>query len=96
MNDTDFLKLLSAATKLAKPFHKEEELIADLDTQFADSMVDSLDMLMISIYLTDAFGIDEETTKTMSVTTPREMREFLLKHATKEITDVDAAIAELK
>jgi hypothetical protein len=53
-------------------------------------------MLMISIYLTDAFGIDEETTKTMSVTTPREMREFLLKHATKEITDVDAAIAELK
>lgn len=96
MTDLDFLKLLAAATKIAKPFHEGSADITDMDTLFVDVGVDSLDMLMIGIYMLDVFGVPEEDAKTMGVSTPREMREFLLQYATLEVTDVDRAIAELK
>lgn len=96
MTDSDFLKLLAAATKVAKPFHDGSADITDMDTPFVSVDIDSLDMLMISIYMTDIFGVPEEDAKTMGVNTPREMQEFLLKFATLEVTDVDKAIAELK
>lgn len=96
MNDSDFLKLLAAATKVAKPFNPESATVTDMDMAFVDVGVDSLDMLMISIYMTDIFGVPEEIAKTMMVHTPREMREFLLEHKTIEVTNVDQAIADLK
>lgn len=96
MNDQDFLKLLAAATVVAKPFSAESAIIEDMDTPFVDVGIDSLDMLMIGIYMTDVFGVGEEEAKEMQVSTAREMREFLLKHASVEVTDVDKAIAELK
>lgn len=96
MIDSDFLKLLAAATKVAKPFQDGSSDITDMDTTFASVNIDSLDMLMIGIYMTDVFGVPEEDAKTMGVNTPREMREFLLQYATVEVTDVDKAIAELK
>jgi len=96
MTDQDFLRLLNAAVKMAKPLHQDTIEVADMDASFTSENIDSLDMLMIGVYLTDVFGVDEETSKTMNVKTPRELREFLLLHGTKEVTDVDAAIAEIK
>lgn len=96
MNDSDFLKLLAAATVVAKPYTADAATVEDLDTPFVSVGVDSLDMLMISIYMTDVFGVPEDIAKTMQVNTAREMREFLLAHATIEVSDVDSAIANLK
>lgn len=96
MNDSDFLKLLAAATVVAKPFDPESATVTDLDMAFVSVNVDSLDMLMISIYMTDIFGVPEEIAKTMQVNNAREMREFLLEHGTIEVTDVDKVIADLK
>lgn len=96
MTDQDFLRLLNAAVKMAKPLHQDTIEVTDMDASFTSENIDSLDMLMIGVYLTDVFGVDEETSKTMNVKTPRELREFLLLHGTKEVTDVDAAIAEIK
>jgi len=96
MNDSDFLKLLAAATVVAKPFDPESATVTDMDMAFVSVNVDSLDMLMISIYMTDIFGVPEEIAKTMQVNNAREMREFLLEHGTIEVTDVDQVIADLK
>lgn len=96
MNDSDFLKLLAAATVVAKPFDPQSATVTDMDMAFVSVNVDSLDMLMISIYMTDIFGVPEEIAKTMQVNNAREMREFLLEHGTIEVTDVDKVIADLK
>ena len=96
MNDSDFLKLLAAATVVAKPFDPESATVTDMDMAFVSVNVDSLDMLMISIYMTDIFGVPEEIAKTMQVNNAREMREFLLEHGTIEVIDVDQVIADLK
>lgn len=96
MNDNDFLRLLEAAVVVAKPVSADAIDIDDMDMSLVDAGIDSLDMLMIGICMTDVFGVGEEEAKTMQVGTPREMREFLLKHATVDVIDVDKAIAELK
>lgn len=94
---SEFLKLLSAAIRVAKPFHSETiKDIEDIDTKFVDTVMDSLDMLMVCIYLSETYGVPEEIAKEMKPTTPREMYEFLQTHKTKEVTDLDKAIAELK
>ena len=49
MTDQDFLKLLNAVVKLAKPFHKEAPDLDRLDINFKETTIDSLDMLMIGL-----------------------------------------------
>jgi len=96
MTDQDFLRLLNAAVKLAKPIHQDTVEVKDMDASFTSEDIDSLDMLMIGVYMTDVFGVDEETAKTINAKTARELKEFLLTHGTKEVTDIDAALAEIK
>lgn len=96
MDNADFLKLLNAVVRIAKPFHNEAPDITDMELQFSETSIDSLDMLMISVYMSELFGVPEETAKTMRVATPQELKDFLLQHKTKDITNVDVAIAELK
>jgi acyl carrier protein len=96
MDNQDFLKLLNAVVKIAKPFHDEAPSIDTMDLNFADTAIDSLDMLMVSVYMTEIFGVDEELVKELKATTPQELKDFFEKHKTKDVTDVDAVIAGLK
>jgi acyl carrier protein len=96
MTDHDFLKLLNAVVKLAKPFHKEAPDLDRLDINFKETTIDSLDMLMIGLYLGDVFGISEEDAKQMMVATPGELFEIIKKTATKFPEDVDKAIEGLQ
>jgi hypothetical protein len=96
MNDSDFLKLLTAVVKIAKPYYDEAPDITDMELKFSETEIDSLDMLMVSVYMTEIFGVDEEKVKGLKVNTPQEFKIFLDQHKTKDVTDVDAAIAGLK
>jgi hypothetical protein len=96
MTDQDFLKLLTAVVKVVKPFHAEAIEVTDMDIKLSETNIDSLDNLMIGIYMTDVFGIDEETAKALKPETPREMLAFLLQHATVQVTDVGGVIRGLK
>lgn len=96
MSDQDFLKLLSAVVRIAKPFHNEAPDITDIDLKFNTTNIDSLDTLMITVYMFELFGVDEENIKILKATTPKELKVFLEEHKTKDIADVDQAIAGLK
>lgn len=96
MTDQEFLKLLSAVVKVVKPFHAEAIEVTDMDIKLSETNIDSLDNLMIGIYMTDIYGIDEEVAKTMKPETPRQMQEFLVQHATIKDIDVEEVIRNLK
>lgn len=96
MTEQDFLKLLNAVVKLAKPFHKEAPDLDRLDIKFADTNIDSLDMLMIGLYLADVFGISEEDGKQMMAASPAELFAVIQKIATKFPENVDQAIKDLQ
>jgi acyl carrier protein len=80
MIEQEFMKLLNAVAKIAKPFNDEYVDVTSMSDDFANTGLDSLDMLLTSIYMCDAFKIDEEVGKTMQVTNVQEMYDFLMKN----------------
>jgi acyl carrier protein len=96
MTDADFLKLLNVVVKLAKPLSDTSKPIDNIKDSLADHNIDSLDMLMIGLYICDVFGVNEEDGKQIKVNTVEELRDFLFEKGTIKDIDVDAAIESLK
>lgn len=95
MSDQDFLKLLNVVVKLAKP-HSDSVDIQNIQDTLEQYGIDSLDMLMIGLYICDVFGVSEEDGKQIKVKTVQELRDFLFEKGTTKDIDVDAAIENLK
>lgn len=92
----DLKELFNEVISLATPINTSKAYVEDLNVPLNETGLDSLDLLMVGVYLSEIYGVPEEIAKTMQVKTPGEMFEFLQKHATKEVTDVETAIGSLK
>jgi hypothetical protein len=92
----DFLQLLNAIARVAKPDYQEFVPLQDMATPIAQSNLDSLDLLITSIYMCELYGIDQETSKGMSPATPQDLLNFLNKHKTKEPQSIEAALKEVQ
>jgi len=95
MTEQDLLALLKGVIALATPLNSNGVNVTDLDTPIADTGLDSLDLLMVGIYLSDVYGVPEEIAKTMQPVTVRDMFEFMCQHKTKEPTSVEAALNDI-
>jgi acyl carrier protein len=96
MTEQDFMTLLNAVAKIAKPFNAEYKDVTSMSDKLADSGLDSLDMLLTSVYLCDVFDIDEETGKTLSATTVQELFDWLMQHKRRMPESLDAALEAIK
>jgi hypothetical protein len=92
----DFLELLHEVGKLAKPLHSESLAPPTWEGTFADMNVDSLDLLIVGLYMCDIYGISEEIGKGMQVKSPIELKAFIDKHKTKEPESLEAALASIQ
>jgi acyl carrier protein len=96
MSDQDFMALLNAVAKMAKPFNGEYKDVTSMSDKLADSGLDSLDMLLTGVYLCDVFDIDEETSKTLSATTVQELFDWLMLHKKRMPESLEAALKDIK
>ena len=80
----DKLELFNALIALVSPVNSNGAHAAALDESLGDTGLDSLDLLMMGIYLSDIYGVSEEDAKTMQPTTVQEMFDFMEQHKTKE------------
>lgn len=92
----NFLELLNAVAKLARPIHFEDVTIIDMETPFQDIGIDSLDGLVMMMYLTELYGIADEVSKEWSPKTPQEMYDLLMAHKTREPASVEEAMEQCK
>lgn len=92
----EFTELFNAVARIAKPMHPDFDNAKSLDDKFPDIDIDSLDTLMICIYMSEIYGVPEEIAKTMTPSTVGEMHDFLMKHKTREPESIDAAIELIK
>lgn len=90
----DFIKLFNEVAKVAKPAHTNFN-ITDPDEPLKN-VLDSLDNLMIGIYLCELYGIPEEIGKTCQATTINEFLNFINIHKTQEPESVEAAVESIK
>ncbi len=96
MNEAQFLELLTGLAKIVKPMHRNTVTVPNMDVEFKEIDIDSLDTLMLVIYTCELHGIDEETGKECNPKTARELWDFIQTHKTKDVTDVAAALEECK
>jgi acyl carrier protein len=92
----NFLELLNAVAQVAKPAHKDDINIQSMVEKLADADVDSLDTLMLVMYLSIIYGIPDEASKDFHPVTAEELLDFIKKHKTKEPASIDQALEEIK
>jgi acyl carrier protein len=92
----DKLELFHAVARVAKPVHLTYTPIASLETPFKEANIDSLDVLLISVYFCELYGIDEHIAKTLLPATPQEIFDFLDKYKTREPSSIEEAVRLIK
>jgi acyl carrier protein len=96
ITDEDFIRLFNACAVLAKTPSNPPVPAGSLDDPFPALNIDSLDGLILGMYLCEAFGVPEEVGKTMQVRSVGEMRDFLVANATIQQINVENVISGLK
>ena len=96
MTEQELIELVNGIVLVVTPVNSNEIEITNLDTPIPETGLDSLDTLMFSIYLSDIYGVDEETLKQMQPITIRDVIEFMYQHKTKEPASVEEALASIQ
>lgn len=91
-HEIDFLELLNKVARVARPAHHEFVPIESMESRFDESSLDSLDMLMIAMYMAMIYDIDDEIAKNLTPATPLEMLEEINKHKKRTPKSIEAAL----
>jgi acyl carrier protein len=88
----DKLELFNRLITIVIPVNSMGAKAEALSDPLSETGLDSLDLLMMSIYLSDIYGVPEEIAKTMQPLTVNDMFVFMEQHATKTPTNVQEAM----
>lgn len=91
MTDQEFIELLNQVAKKAKPFHNELIPIETMDMDLKETGLDSLDMLMCTVYLCEIYDVEDEKSKEMVGATPQDLFDFLKEWGRRQPADLDQA-----
>ena len=92
----NFLELFNGVARIARPVHVSHTPVTDTELDLVEYGLDSLDMLMICIYMCELYGIPEETGKEMSAKTVREIEDFVMTHRTQQPETVAQALESIQ
>ena len=92
----DFLQLFNGVVDLAKPVSAEQSHAKSMQDQLPDLKLDSLDTIMLAMYLGEIYGIEEDVMREMQAATVADLRAFLDAHKTRTPEDVKAELARVK
>lgn len=92
----NFIELFNKVARVARPAHHEFVPIQSMEERFEDGSLDSLDMLMVAMYMSELYGIDDEVAKELKPETVQEMFDLITLHKTKEPESIEAAMKEIK
>lgn len=91
----NFLDLFNKVARVARPAHLDFTPLELLDQQIKETELDSLDTMVLCMYMAELYGISDETSKDMLPETPQQLLDFLVIHKTKEPQSVEQAMAEV-
>lgn len=92
----NFLELLNRVARVAKPAHHELTPLESMEERFVDTDIDSLDGMLIVMYMSEIYGIDDEVSKDFIPATPQELYDFVQQHKFIEPESIEAAMEKIK
>jgi acyl carrier protein len=91
MTDQEFIELLNEVAKKARPFNSELRRIDSMDMILKETGLDSLDMLMCTVYLCEIYDVEDEKSKEMLGETPQDLLNFLKEWGRRQPADLAQA-----
>lgn len=94
----DHLQLFNEIIKLATPLNSNKAEATSLDQKLVDTGLDSLDLLMVSVYLAEVFDVSEEIAKNVgnSAQTVGDMVNYMHFYRRKDVNNVEEAIKSIQ
>lgn len=91
MTDQEFIQLLNDVAKKARPFNSEVRHIDSMEMILKDTGLDSLDMLMCTVFLCEIYDVENEKSKEMLGETPQDLLNFLNEWARRKPANYEEA-----
>ena len=92
----DKLELFNGLIHIVSPVNSVNAEAKSLDDNLGDTGLDSLDLLMMAVYLSDIYGVEEELLKEMQPITVNDMFTFMETHKTLNPTNIHEALESVK
>lgn len=91
----DYLELFNRLIAVARPVNASNAHAKTLEDTLKDTGLDSLDMLMIGVYLADIYGVPESVAKEAKGETVKDFINYFVEKQTKSPDSVDSAIKSI-
>jgi acyl carrier protein len=92
----NFIELINKVGRVARPAHHEFVPIESMEERFEESCFDSLDMLMIGMYMSEIYDIDDEIAKELNPETVQEMYDLVQLHKKRDPESMEWAMELIK
>jgi len=92
----DFIELFNKIARHARPAHLEYVPLTSMEERFAESTLDSLDMMMMAFYLCEIYDIDDEIAKEMHPETMQELLDAINLHKKRDPESMEWAMEFIK
>lgn len=92
----NFLELLNKVARVARPAHHEFIPIESMEERFEETCFDSLDMLMIGMYMSMIYNIEDDISKEFQPETVQELYDFVQLHKKRDPESIEWALEMIK
>jgi acyl carrier protein len=92
----NFIELLNKVARVARPAHHEFVPIERMDEKFEETCFDSLDMLMIGMFMGMIYDIDDEIAKDFQPETVQELYTFIELNKKRDPESIEWALEQIK
>jgi acyl carrier protein len=95
MTSHDYIQLLNGLGRYVKPRPHAFRPVATLNDPLEDAGLDSLDIVLLTVYVCEIFGIAEALGKSLTPRNFDDVAQFVSLHQTRLPSSVDAALASV-
>ena len=92
----NFIELVNQVVRVAKPSRPDFNEVKDLSNPLKECGIDSLDWLIVMIYLCEIYGIPEAIGKEFYPVTIQELHDLIMQHKTREPETIEEALSYIK
>lgn len=92
----NFIELVNHVVRVAKPLVPDFNGVKTLSDPLKECGIDSLDWLIVMIYLCEIYGIPEAVGKEFYPVTIQDLHDELMKHKTREPATIEEALTYIK
>lgn len=92
----NFIELVNQVVRVAKPSRPDFNEVKDLSNPLKECGIDSLDWLIVMIYLCEIYGIPEAIGKEFYPVNIQDLHDLIMQHKTREPETIEEALSYIK